>query len=134
MKCNGTDTRRQADDPGPGSARPEFRNALLKEGIEALLAGTWWTPARRSCATTSRPRWVFEQLGGETGSSPTSLIRVFGPSGNPQARNLFAVISCSRWRRAVLSVVGKQSSDASEASGTAPEPKIINHQPLDTST
>ena len=35
----------------------------------------------------------FEQLGAETGSSPKSLIRMFGPTGNPQARNLFAVIS-----------------------------------------
>ena len=35
----------------------------------------------------------FEQLGAETGASPKSLIRMFGPAGNPQARNLFAVIS-----------------------------------------
>jgi DNA-binding phage protein len=35
----------------------------------------------------------FEQIGTETGPSPKSLIRMFGPSGNPQARNLFAVIS-----------------------------------------
>ena len=35
----------------------------------------------------------FEPLGAETGSSPKSLIRMFGPSGNPQARNLFTVIS-----------------------------------------
>lgn len=35
----------------------------------------------------------FEQLGAETGASPKSLIRMFGPSGNPQARNLFTVIS-----------------------------------------
>lgn len=35
----------------------------------------------------------FEKLGAATGASPKSLIRMFGPSGNPQARNLFAVIS-----------------------------------------
>lgn len=35
----------------------------------------------------------FEKLGEETGSSPKSLIRMFGSTGNPQARNLFAVIS-----------------------------------------
>jgi DNA-binding phage protein len=35
----------------------------------------------------------FEQLGAQTGSSAKSLIRMFGPSGNPQARNLFSVIS-----------------------------------------
>jgi DNA-binding phage protein len=26
----------------------------------------------------------FEQLGAETGSSPKSLIRMFGPTGNPR--------------------------------------------------
>ena len=35
----------------------------------------------------------FQQLGVETGASPKSLIRMFGPAGNPQARNLFSVIS-----------------------------------------
>ncbi|MFO0255015.1 MAG: transcriptional regulator, partial [Betaproteobacteria bacterium] len=35
----------------------------------------------------------FEKLGAKTGSSPKSLIRMFGPTGNPQARNLFSVIS-----------------------------------------
>jgi hypothetical protein len=34
----------------------------------------------------------FEKLGAATGSSPKSLIRMFGPTGNPQARNLFSVI------------------------------------------
>ena len=34
----------------------------------------------------------FEQLGAESGLSPKSLIRMFGPRGNPQARNLFAVL------------------------------------------
>jgi hypothetical protein len=35
----------------------------------------------------------FEKLAAEIGSAPKSLIRMFGPAGNPQARNLFAVIS-----------------------------------------
>ena len=35
----------------------------------------------------------FEQLDVEVGSSPKSLIHMFGPTGNPQARNLFSVIS-----------------------------------------
>ena len=34
----------------------------------------------------------FEKLGAATGTSPKSVMRMFGPSGNPQARNLFAVI------------------------------------------
>ena len=34
----------------------------------------------------------FEKLGEATGTPPKSLIRMFGPRGNPQARNLFSVI------------------------------------------
>ncbi len=34
----------------------------------------------------------FEQLGKATGTPAKSLIRMFGPRGNPQAKNLFGVI------------------------------------------
>ena len=34
----------------------------------------------------------FEKLAAETGAPPKSLIRMFGPRGNPQAKNLFSVI------------------------------------------
>jgi hypothetical protein len=34
----------------------------------------------------------FEKLGEATGTQPKSLIRMFGPRGNPQARNLFGII------------------------------------------
>ena len=34
----------------------------------------------------------FEQLAKATGAPAKSLIRMFGPRGNPQAKNLFAVI------------------------------------------
>jgi len=34
----------------------------------------------------------LEKLGEATGAPPKSLIRMFGPRGNPQARNLFNVI------------------------------------------
>jgi hypothetical protein len=32
-------------------------------------------------------------LGAETGTPPKSLIRMLGPRGNPQARNLFGVLA-----------------------------------------
>ena len=35
----------------------------------------------------------FERLGADTGAPPKSLIRMFGPAGNPQARNLFAIVA-----------------------------------------
>jgi hypothetical protein len=34
----------------------------------------------------------FEKLGEATGTQPKSLIRMFGPRGDPQARNLFGII------------------------------------------
>jgi hypothetical protein len=34
----------------------------------------------------------FEKLGEATGTPPKSLIRLLGPRGNPQARNLFGII------------------------------------------
>ncbi|KNZ34122.1 MAG: transcriptional regulator [Methylibium sp. NZG] len=73
-------------------ADPKFRDALLKEGIETMLAGDVDT-GKAILRDYIKATVGFEQLGAQTGSSPKSLIRMFGPTGNPQARNLFAVIS-----------------------------------------
>lgn len=73
-------------------ADPKFRDALLKEGLETLLAGDVDT-GKAMLRDYIKATVGFEQLGAETGSSPKSLIRMFGPTGNPQARNLFSVIS-----------------------------------------
>ncbi|MSQ21510.1 MAG: transcriptional regulator [Betaproteobacteria bacterium] len=71
---------------------PKFRDALLKEGIEMMLAGDVDT-GKAILRDYIKATVGFEKLGADTGASPKSLIRMFGPSGNPQARNLFAVIS-----------------------------------------
>ena len=34
----------------------------------------------------------LREAGEATGTQPKSLIRMFGPRGNPQARNLFGII------------------------------------------
>ena len=34
----------------------------------------------------------FSELGENTNHSPKSLMRMLGPSGNPQARNLFEIV------------------------------------------
>lgn len=73
-------------------ADPKFRDALLKDGIETMLAGDVET-GKAILRDYIKATVGFEQLGAETGSSPKSLIRMFGPTGNPQARNLFSVIS-----------------------------------------
>lgn len=72
-------------------ADPAFRDALLREGIETLLSGDVDT-GKAILRDYIKATVGFEKLGAETGSSAKSLIRMFGPGGNPQARNLFAVL------------------------------------------
>jgi len=45
----------------------------------------------------------FEKLGEATGAPPKSLILMFGPRGNPQAKNFFSVIGYLQ-KRAGLSL------------------------------
>jgi hypothetical protein len=49
-------------------------------------------PAKRSCSITIRAAVGFEKLGAAIGTPARSLIRMLGPRGNPQARNLFGII------------------------------------------
>ena len=71
---------------------PAFREGLLKEGVECLLAGDVDT-GKIVLRDYVNAAVGFEELGSLTGKPPKSLIRMFGPSGNPHARYLFAVIS-----------------------------------------
>ena len=67
---------------------PAFREELLKEGVECLLSGAVDTgkAVLRDYITATLD---FQELGGLTAKSPKSLMRMFGPNGNPQTRNLF---------------------------------------------
>ncbi len=70
---------------------PEFSSALLREGIDTMLTGD--VDAGKAILRDYIKATIgFERLGAETGTQPKSLIRMFGPRGNPQARNLFGVI------------------------------------------
>ena len=71
---------------------PEFREGLLKEGIECLLSGEIDT-AKIVLRDYINATIGFEALGSLTNKPPKSLMRMFGPTGNPHARNLFEVIS-----------------------------------------
>ena len=67
---------------------PAFREGLLKKGVECLLAGDM-----------------------DTGKS---LMRMFGPSDNPHAHNLFEVIRCIQQHEGVqLEVKAVRSSTGS---------------------
>jgi hypothetical protein len=72
-------------------ADPAFRQALLQKGIECMLGGDVEV-GKATLRDYINATVGFERLGAETGWSPKSLIRMFGPRGNPQARNLFAVL------------------------------------------
>ena len=70
---------------------PEFAAALLREGVQTMLAGD--VDAGKAILRDYIKATVgFEKLGEVTSTPPKSLIRMFGPRGNPQARNLFGVI------------------------------------------
>ena len=70
----------------------KFRDALLREGVDTLLAGDVET-GKAILRDYIKATVGFEKLGEATGAPPKSLIRMFGPRGNPQARNLFGVIA-----------------------------------------
>ena len=72
---------------------PAFREALLKQGVECLLAGDV-VAGKIVLRDYINATIGFEELGSLTNKPPKSLMRMFGPEGNPQARNLFEVIAC----------------------------------------
>ena len=71
---------------------PDFREALLEEGVQSLLAGDVET-GKSMLRGYINATIGFRELGGLTDKSPKSLMRMLGPHGNPQARNLFEIIA-----------------------------------------
>ena len=71
---------------------PTFREELLKEGIECLLVGDMDT-GKAILRDYINATIGFDALGTVTAKSPKSLMRMFGPKGNPQARNIFEIIA-----------------------------------------
>ena len=71
---------------------PEFRKALLQEGVECLLSGDIDT-GKAVLRDYINSTIGFKELSRVFNKSSKSLMRMFGPKGNPQASNLFAVIS-----------------------------------------
>jgi hypothetical protein len=71
---------------------PAFREELLKEGIECLLVGDMDT-GKAILRDYINATVGFDALSTVTAKSPKSLMRMFGPKGNPQARNIFEIIA-----------------------------------------
>ena len=69
-----------------------FRKALLKEAIDCMLAGDVDT-GKVVLRDYVNATVGFAELGAATRKSPKSLMRMLGPEGNPQARNLFEIVA-----------------------------------------
>ena len=70
----------------------DFREALLRESIEVLLGGEV-DVAKGLLRDYINATIGFQKLSTKVKIPSKSLMRMFGPKGNPQAKNLFAVIA-----------------------------------------
>jgi hypothetical protein len=70
---------------------PAFAAALLREGVDTMLTGDVDT-GKAILRDYIKATVGFEKLGEATATPPKSLIRMFSPRGNPQARNLFGIL------------------------------------------
>jgi DNA-binding phage protein len=79
---------------------PKFRKELLREGIECMLSGdaaTGKTILRDYINATVG----FSEVAEATHIPSKSLMRMFGPTGNPRAENLFELVSFLQRREGV---------------------------------
>lgn len=70
---------------------PDFREGMLRESIECMLAGDLKT-GKALLRDYINAVMGFEKLGKLTKKDPKSLMRMLSPKGNPTASNLFDVI------------------------------------------
>ena len=69
-----------------------FRAPLLSDAVELLLSGDVET-GKAVLRDFINATVGFERLAEKVGTPAKSLMRMFGPKGNPRAENLFHVIS-----------------------------------------
>jgi hypothetical protein len=70
----------------------DFRRALLSEAVACMVSGDVET-GKVVLREYVNGTVGFLKLGAALGRSPKSLMRMLGPAGNPQARNLFEMIA-----------------------------------------
>lgn len=71
----------------------KFRRGLLRDAIEALLAGEN-ALGREILRDFINATVGFPTLADKTGIHVKTLHQMFGPKGNPTAANLFNIIAC----------------------------------------
>ena len=74
---------------------PEFAVAILCEGINALLACEF-NVGKHMVRDYVNATLGFDKLSKKTKIPLKSLMRMLGPSGNPQMSNLFAILGVLR--------------------------------------
>lgn len=70
----------------------EFRKEVLEQALDCLLTGELDT-GKALLRDYVNGTVGFEKLGTLTHTPAKSLMRMLGPAGNPQARNLFGVLA-----------------------------------------
>jgi hypothetical protein len=89
---------------------PSFAALSLREAVNCLLTGdldTGKAVLRRYFNLTVG----FVQLGKDLDRNPKTLMRMFSPKGNPQARNLFEIVAhLQKLEGTVLEVVERQAA------------------------
>ncbi len=70
----------------------EFRRALLSEAVACMVSGDVET-GKVVLREYINGTIGFLDLGAALDRSPKSLMRMLGPTGNPQARNLFEIVA-----------------------------------------
>jgi DNA-binding phage protein len=70
----------------------QFREALLREATDCFLSGDVDT-GKAVLRDYVHATVGFDELARATRKSSKSLMRMLGPKGNPQASNLFAILS-----------------------------------------
>lgn len=77
-----------------------FRQALFQEAVQVLLEGDI-ASGRAVLRDYINATIGFEALAAATHTPAKSLMRMFGPKGNPTAANLFTVINVLQARTGV---------------------------------
>lgn len=89
----------------------EFREALLREAVESFVRGDTGN-GKAALRTYVNATLGFAELGEALGKRPQSLMRMLGPSGNPTAENLFALLAFLQEREGVTLNVSMQQTSS----------------------
>src|SRR5438876_865609 len=112
---------------------PGFRKALLREGIENFLSGDVQT-GKIILRDFINATVGFTKLSDVTHRSAKSLMRMLGPRGNPQARNLFEIVAYLQQTEGVhLQVRSKRSGSKKKALSPHEKTKVHRFRRLASS-